>query len=169
MFQSKPPPCFCAHAHQQPSNPRQNHAPTPVLPLNRSRRCAPARPAARSLPLSSSLFSSSISSVTTSLRHLSHHRSRPHPTSSLHHLLPVPGPDPARLPLWWLGGVRARHRPQTPIATRVGCGRRIDAAVHTSIRTLAVGFVPRRHWAAVSAGLGGGPDQDLVQRHAPWP
>jgi hypothetical protein len=51
---------------------------------------------------------------------LSHSLVRPSPllllvSPSLHQLLPVPGPDPARAPLWCLGGVRARHRPQTPV------------------------------------------------------
>jgi hypothetical protein len=114
------------------SNPRQNPAHTrrprspPRPPRHRPRQTTARRPAALSLPLP------------TSLALLSQPLSHPRPSSSLHRstpdpshhqLHPVPGPDPARLPLWWLGGVRvrARHRPQTPIPMRVGCGR----GVHT--------------------------------------
>src|SRR3954469_18942715 len=138
MFQSKPPPRFCAHAHQQPQTPAKTIAHTRVT-AQRSRRCPPARPAAaRSLSPSSSLSSAlqilllspplqSVICPTTALVH-----TRP---STLHQLLPVPGPDPARLPLWWLGGVWARHRPQTPYLSRVGCGRRIHSSVRTRVRT----------------------------------
>src|SRR3954447_26065326 len=56
-----------------------------------------------------------------------------HSPPVFHQLLPVPGPDPALAPLWWLGGVRARHRPQTPMASRVGCGRGVHTVVHTLV------------------------------------
>jgi hypothetical protein len=61
---------------------------------------------------------------------------------SLHQLLPVPGPDPSRAPLWCLGGVRARHRPQTPINTGIECGRAIHTPVHTAIRPCSAPFRP---------------------------
>src|SRR4051794_24223193 len=76
MFQSKPPPRFCAHAHPTASNPRQNHAPNIRVTALRpavARRLDP--PPARSLsPLRLSLLLFDPSSVTTSVRHLSHHR-----------------------------------------------------------------------------------------------
>jgi hypothetical protein len=129
-------------AVKPPPKPRAHHP----LAAQRSRRCPPARPAARSLALPSSSLSSALQILlpsplqsvicpTTALLH-----TRP---SSLPHLLPVPGPDPARLPLWWLGGVRARHRTQTPIPTRVGCGHGVHSAVHAWIPDARCSVRPR--------------------------
>src|SRR4051812_17594639 len=156
MFQSKPPPRFCAHAHQQPSNPRQNHAPTPRHCLTASRARSTRRPLSflrLSLLFLRSLLSPPPQSVicpTTALVH-----TRP---STLHQLLPVPGPDPARLPLWWLGGVRARPRPQTPITSRIGCGRALHRPVHTLVRR-PLASSPRVLWR------GGGADARAARQN----
>jgi hypothetical protein len=117
-FLSQPPPRSRAHAHQTPPNPPQTHPLTPALPqlppAARSSRCsAPAHSV-------SSLFSLFLRPICLHLRPSS--QPAPQSTPSLHQLLPVPGPDPSRAPLWCLGGVRARHTPQPPYPSRVGCG-----------------------------------------------
>src|SRR4051794_24575091 len=120
-------------APKPPPKPRAPHR-LPHNALAAARRLDPP-PARSPSPLRLSLLLRSLLSPppqsvicpTTALVH-----TRP---STLHQLLPVPGPDPARLPLWWLGGVRARHRPQPPIPTRIECGRAVHTPVRGEIRT----------------------------------
>jgi len=109
-----------------PTTPKNSSAPPPRH--TPTRRPPARRPPAPPLLSLCPLFSDS--PVTTSVLH--HHRSTVHPSSTNN--TPVPGPDPARLPLWWLGGVRARHRPQSPCSSRVRCGRAIHSPVRTWIR-----------------------------------
>jgi hypothetical protein len=114
------------------SKPPQTHPLTPALPqlppAARSSRCsAPAHSV-------SSLFSLFLRPICLHLRPSS--QPAPQSTPSLHQLLPVPGPDPSRAPLWCLGGVRARHRPQPPIPSRVECGRDIRTCIHRPVLTL---------------------------------
>src|SRR4051794_23031985 len=118
-------PTPCANAHLRvPHNPSRPPAPPRFAPASSGRPLA--RP-----PLPRSSLSSSLSVLPTLRLPLSSvfllHHSTVHP--SLHQLLPVPGPDPSRAPLWCLGGVRARHRPQTPYLSSVGCGREVHALV----------------------------------------
>ena len=125
-----------AHAHLASPTPRNhplrhdvNTTQPPAVPA----RTAPALPrvSALSVPLLRLFCHHSCPSSTT--------RSTVHPPLHQQHS-PVPGPDPARLPLWWLGGVRARHRPQTPMNTGIRCGHAIHTPVHTIIHaTLPVG------------------------------
>jgi hypothetical protein len=99
-----------ANALIAPPQPPSNH-PLPAFrhsagrPLDRPPRCFPV--------CLSALSSDSLSLLSSRL--LLHCSSS---TPSLYQLLPVPGPDPARAPLWCLGGVRARHRPQPPYPSR---------------------------------------------------
>jgi hypothetical protein len=124
----QPTPHTCAHATSRLPNPLKNQ-PLP-LPLHRhsTRRLHSSRPPPALLLYLSSLL---LLRLFTPLSLSSLHRSTVHP--SLHQLLPVPGPDPSRLPLWWLGGVRARHRPHTPVNTGISYGRAIHTAVHTLV------------------------------------
>jgi len=62
-------------------------------------------------------------------------------STSLHHLASCAGPWPRPSPSWGLGGVRARHRPQTPITTKVACGFDLHSAIHTSVRARARRFL----------------------------
>jgi hypothetical protein len=135
IFQSKPLRASAPNARPRASNPARTPAHTrryrSATPFARRLVPLPSPLAVPSLRLSLlsqvSLLSPPPQSVicpTTALVH-----TRP---STLHQLLPVPGPDPARLPLWWLGGVRVRHRPQTPYSSTVGCGREIHGRIHIS-------------------------------------
>src|SRR3954447_13652897 len=117
-----------AHAHKPTPNPAKPLVDDPPHAVRRPPRHAtpPAPPSAPPLPLSAHRPLQ----IPPSPRP-AHHCSTPDP--SLHQLLPVPGPDPAPAPLWWLGGVRARHRPQSPCSSRVGCGHNVHSRIHSSI------------------------------------
>jgi hypothetical protein len=127
-------PHACAQTSPSTSNPRQTLAQTAPFPQPtpppRHASSATARLASPCSSSSSCLLS--LDSQTPPLFDLVSPplHTRPVPPQ----LHPVPGPDPARLPLWWLGRVRARHRPQTLIPTEVGCGGPIHIAVPTLIR-----------------------------------
>src|SRR4051794_29958804 len=114
-----PPATLRAHARQAPSNSAKPLAHTPrSRTAHRHRRATIRQPPPPALLLSvSSTCLPSTSQTPPSVRPQLH-RSTPDP--SLHQLHPVPGPDPARAPLRWLGGIRARHRPQAPYSSSIG-------------------------------------------------
>ncbi len=117
-------PTHAAHRHGACAAPRPrnaHHAPPPLPQTSRLHPACRSPAAATATPLClrrpCPLLSHCSLTPPPALSCPSHHHlpsTRPPPT-----LLPVPGPDPVRAPLWCLGGVRARHRPQAPCSPAV--------------------------------------------------
>jgi hypothetical protein len=132
---SRPRASAPTHTHS-PQTPAKTTRPTAYRYTAPPSPAGSTPPPARSLSLSVSLFCFSTILRLSPLQYVicpttASVHTRP---STLHQLLPVPGPDPDRSPLQRLGGVRARHRPQSPCSSRVRCGRAIHSPVRTWIR-----------------------------------
>ena len=122
----------------RPPKPPQNHPLPPASPPSHASSARPPAPASLAL----FLFFSAPPPTLYSLLCLSR------PSPPLHSPSRLSTNSRALTPpehlYGCLGGVRARHRPQTPINTGIECGHAIHTPVHSAVRTSLLPLRPKR-------------------------